>query len=366
MAEADWVDVGDEVALRATPLAEVTARGRALALTCVDGRFAALHGACNHAGGPLGQGRLDGAYVVCPWHGWKFHATTGVGEPGYEADAVPAYPVKVEGGRVFVDLAGGSPRRRAPHPPHPLARPVERGPGPVRVVGVSTTNMSRRVPRFSTSEALLETALDHARDTLGAETRLIRLRDLSFKACEGYYSTAAAACTWPCTITQFDPKDQLDRVYEAFVHWADVILVATPIRWGAPSSLYARMAERLNCVQNQETIAGKVLMQRKVAAFVVTGGQDNVLAVAGQMMAFFGELGCQLPAFPFVAHSRGWSAEDMEHNVREVQASEALRDGARALADRAVTLARTLLAAAEVAPFAPGGRKGNAADAAPP
>ena len=46
----------------------------------------------------------------------------------------------------------------------------------------------------------------------------------------------------------------MDRVYEALVHWADAIIVATPIRWGAASSLYFKMAERLNCVQNAVTI----------------------------------------------------------------------------------------------------------------
>jgi len=24
----------------------------------------------------------------------------------------------------------------------------------------------------------------------------------------------------------------MDQVYEAIVHWADVVLIATPIRWG--------------------------------------------------------------------------------------------------------------------------------------
>jgi multimeric flavodoxin WrbA len=230
----------------------------------------------------------------------------------------------------------------------------------VRVVGVSTTNMNRRNPRFSTSEALLEEALQHAGGALGAETRSIRLRELSFKACEGYYSVSAHACTWPCTITQFDPKDQLDRVYEAFVHWADVILVATSIRWGAPSSLYQRMIERMNCVQNQDTIAGRVLMRNKVAGFVVTGGQDNVLAVVGQMLTFFGEIGCQFPQFPFIAHSRGWSAEDMENNVREVKGSEALKEGARGLAERAVAFAEVLLETeASAGKVTRGGRKGH-------
>jgi multimeric flavodoxin WrbA len=84
----------------------------------------------------------------------------------------------------------------------------------------------------------------------------------------------------------------MDRVYEAVVSWADVILVATPIRWGAASSLYFKMAERMNCIQNQITLADRVLMQNKVAGFIVTGGQDNIQAVVGQMLTFFGELGC--------------------------------------------------------------------------
>jgi multimeric flavodoxin WrbA len=220
--------------------------------------------------------------------------------------------------------------------------------------------MDMSFPRYSTSEALLEIALDHAAAVHGAETRLIRLSALKFRACEGYYSKSASACTWPCSITQMDPDDQLDQVYEAFVHWADVFLVATPIRWGAASSLYFKMIERMNCIQNQITIANRVLLRSKVAAFIITGGQDNVQAVAGQMMAFFGELGCQFPQFPFIAHSRGWSAEDMEHNVDYVMRSRELREGAQMLAARAVHQAGALLAHEEAPEHvARGGRKAH-------
>ena len=195
-------------------------------------------------------------------------------------------------------------------------------------MGISTTVMDTAHPRYSTSEALLKHALVHAQDALQVETQCIALRDLQFRPCEGFYSKSARACTWPCSITQMDPSDQLDRVYEAFVHWADVILVATPIRWGAASSLYYKMVERMNCIQNQETIANRHLLKNKVAAFLITGGQDNVQGVAGQLLGFFAEVGCQFPQFPFIAHSRGWSAEDMENNVRYVQRSKALREGA--------------------------------------
>jgi multimeric flavodoxin WrbA/nitrite reductase/ring-hydroxylating ferredoxin subunit len=354
-----WHDLGP-VDTFARPVTPVAVGKLHLAVTNLGGRHGVVSGTCNHAGGPLGEGRLEGEYLTCPWHGWKYHALTGRGEPGFEADAVPSHEVRVEGGHLLVDLEPATPRTRGKHPPHPLARRVERAPGPVRVAGISTTNMDLRNPRYSTSDALLGIATEYATSALGAEARTIRLAELSFRHCEGYYSKSAHACTWPCSITQMDPADQLDRVYEALVHWADVLLVATPIRWGAASSLYFKMVERMNCIQNQITIANRVLLRNKVAAFVITGGQDNVQAVAGQMMAFFGEIGCQFPQFPFVAHSRGWSAEDMEHNVDYVMKSRELREGAQMLAARAVHMAGALLAH-ELAPehVARGGRKAH-------
>ena len=59
---------------------------------------------------------------------------------------------------------------------------------------------------------------------------MIKLRELDCRSREGYGSKSARACTWPCSITQADPTDELTAVYDAIVHWAGVILVATPIR----------------------------------------------------------------------------------------------------------------------------------------
>ena len=340
-----WHDAGLAAELATKPLREITVGRTKLALTHRDGTFSAISGVCNHAGGPLGQGTLDGDYIVCPWHHWKFHAATGLGEPGFEEDAVPVHDVRVENGRVFVQLTPRTKRSKKPHEPHPLTQlrlaPARPADSPVRVLGISTTAMDLEYPRVSTSETLLTHALEHAAKA-GAETRLVRLAELSFRHCEGYYSKSARACTWPCSITQMDPEDQMDRVYEGVVGWADVILVATPIRWGAASSLYFKMAERMNCIQNQITIANRVLMKDKVASFIVTGGQDNVQGVVGQMLTFFGELGCVFPQFPFIGHSRGWSAEDMERNVSYVLESAELREGAEALVTRAVDMARVL------------------------
>jgi hypothetical protein len=45
-----------------------------------------------------------------------------------------------------------------------------------------------------------------------------------------------------------------------------------------------------------------------------------------------------------VAHSRGWSSEDMERNVEIVRESEELAEGASMLAKRCIDLAAGLIA----------------------
>jgi nitrite reductase (NADH) small subunit len=56
---------------------EYTVEGRIIAVFRVADRFYALDGICPHAGGPLGQGCLEGTIVTCPWHGWQFDVSTG-------------------------------------------------------------------------------------------------------------------------------------------------------------------------------------------------------------------------------------------------------------------------------------------------
>jgi multimeric flavodoxin WrbA/nitrite reductase/ring-hydroxylating ferredoxin subunit len=355
----NWVDIGSAEELARTPLKRIKAKDVDLAISFREGQFGAISNSCNHVGGPLGDGRLDGDYIVCPWHNWKFHRHTGIGEPGFEADRVPSFPLKIENNRVLVNVGAPTKRAKQPHDPHPLSRKVERAPGPLRLAGIATTVMDAANPRFSGSDHLLEHALKAGRE-LGAETQLIRLNDLRFRACEGYYSKSAHACTWPCSITQMDAKDELDRVYEALVHWADAVIISSPIRWGAAASLYFKMAERLNCIQNAITIRNQVLIRNKVAGFIIVGGQDNIQAVAGQMLGFFAELGFIFPQFPYIAHSRGWSREDMECNVEILKNSAELADGAAMIAKRCLDLARDLIARDEApATIERGGRKAH-------
>ena len=133
MAEERWFDVGSVEDLGRRPITAVRAGTTRIALSHRDGVFGAVSDVCNHAGGPLGEGALEGDYLVCPWHQWKFHRVTGLGEPGFEADRVPAWPVKVEGGRPAAEPgrahASGSARRtrRIPWSGRSSGRPAGSG-----------------------------------------------------------------------------------------------------------------------------------------------------------------------------------------------------------------------------------------------
>jgi multimeric flavodoxin WrbA len=206
----------------------------------------------------------------------------------------------------------------------------------LNILGISTTNMNDDLKRFSTSESALEKALAYAQEKHNASTRLVKLRDLEFRHCEGYYSQHMNACTWPCSITEMNPNDGMTEVYRSMILWADILLLATPIRWGSPSSLYFKMAERLNCVQNQVTIHDKVLVKNKVASFIITGGQDNIQQVAGQFMCFFTDLGFVFPPFSFMGWSRGWTAEDMDKNILQFKKSAFVERSAKELVDNSI------------------------------
>ena len=78
-ADDGWIDVGAAAELAGTALRRVAVENSELAISWRDGTFGAVANACNHAGGPLGDGHLDGDYIVCPWHHWKFHRATGTG-----------------------------------------------------------------------------------------------------------------------------------------------------------------------------------------------------------------------------------------------------------------------------------------------
>ena len=67
-------------------------------------------------------------------------------------------------------------------------------------------------------------------------------------------------------------------------------------------------------MQNQSETHNQYLIRDKAVAFIITGGQDNIQHIAGEMLSFWSQLGFVFGKFPFVGWSRGWYAEDTENN----------------------------------------------------
>ena len=74
-----------------------------VALFNLDGTIYALDNMCQHAGGPLGEGKIREDIVICPWHGYRYHIKTGKNVKNPDM-TVACYPVKVEGGKIAVSV----------------------------------------------------------------------------------------------------------------------------------------------------------------------------------------------------------------------------------------------------------------------
>lgn len=72
-----------------------------LAIARIGDEFFATQGHCLHLQGPLCEGRLDGAVLSCPWHGWQYDVRTGENEFD-RAIQLETYEVRVEDGEVKV------------------------------------------------------------------------------------------------------------------------------------------------------------------------------------------------------------------------------------------------------------------------
>ena len=84
----------------------VTVAGVEIAIFHLENRYLTIANQCPHKGGPLCDGIVSGATVVCPLHGRHFDLETGMAVRASEPSSVATFPTRVEGGIIFVDLGG--------------------------------------------------------------------------------------------------------------------------------------------------------------------------------------------------------------------------------------------------------------------
>ena len=101
---ANLVKVADKGSLLPGKGMAAEVNGLRIAIFNVDNQYYAIDDACSHAGGSLSEGNLDGAKVMCPWHGAEFDVKTGEALSPPAFDGIKTYPVKVEGQDIKIEI----------------------------------------------------------------------------------------------------------------------------------------------------------------------------------------------------------------------------------------------------------------------
>jgi nitrite reductase/ring-hydroxylating ferredoxin subunit len=113
--DGDWVDVCgiDEIPEKRARIGTVA--GERVAVFRYDGFVSAVSNVCQHQNGPLGEGKIVGGCITCPWHGYQYDPATGASPPPF-SERVPTFKVRVRESRVQV--------HRVPNPPGTRIEPV--------------------------------------------------------------------------------------------------------------------------------------------------------------------------------------------------------------------------------------------------
>lgn len=76
--------------------------GERIAIFRHGDKISAVSNVCRHQNGPLGEGKIIGGCITCPWHGYQYNPETGVSPPPFD-DRVPTYETRVVNGKVMLN-----------------------------------------------------------------------------------------------------------------------------------------------------------------------------------------------------------------------------------------------------------------------
>ena len=100
----NWIDALAAEDLPTDDVLGVAVAGRDIAVYAVDGEVFATDNLCTHGHARLCDGFLEGHEIECPLHQGKFDVRDGRPTCDPVTEALRTYPVKIEGGRVFLQV----------------------------------------------------------------------------------------------------------------------------------------------------------------------------------------------------------------------------------------------------------------------
>lgn len=101
-----WIRTVETSALEAGEgVAMAQAAGKRIALYAVEGAYYATSDVCTHGRAFLSEGYLDGHMIECPLHQGLFDVRTGAPAGTPCTEAIETFPVRVEDGVLYVEVA---------------------------------------------------------------------------------------------------------------------------------------------------------------------------------------------------------------------------------------------------------------------
>lgn len=97
-----WIDAASQQAVPEGDVVGITVQGREIALYEVEGEVFATDNICTHGHARMSDGFLEGREIECPLHQGKFDVCTGQALCAPLTENIRTYPVRIEGGRVFL------------------------------------------------------------------------------------------------------------------------------------------------------------------------------------------------------------------------------------------------------------------------
>ncbi|WP_406840526.1 flavodoxin family protein [Streptomyces sp. AHU1] len=178
-------------------------------------------------------------------------------------------------------------------------------------------------PTSSSSQLLAEQIMTELGD-LGVQGEVVRVADFDVR---------------PGVETDMGDGDQWPRLRERVLE-ADILVLATPIWLGHPSSVCQRVLERLDAELSETDDEGRMLTYDKVAAVAVVGNEDGAHKVSADLFQGLNDIGFSL-APGAVTYWVGEAQQGTDYQDLE-KTPDAVRKTTRTLAVNAVHLARRL------------------------
>jgi len=99
-----WIDVAGKDDVPEDDVVGIDINEKSIALYQVEGEIYATDNICTHGNARLCDGFLEGHEIECPLHQGKFDIRNGKAMCAPLSEDIQIYPVKIEGGRVFVEI----------------------------------------------------------------------------------------------------------------------------------------------------------------------------------------------------------------------------------------------------------------------